>query len=358
MINDFPEYWAAAKLLLSGGNPYSPAELLHVQREIGWSQSVPLIMWNPPWTLSFTLPFGLVDYETAQFAWFLLHILVVFVGSLLLWQVYDGDPRKTRYAWLSVLTFAPTYFVLLLGQIGPLILLGLIGFLIFFQKRAWGLAGVSMTLVSLKPHLLYLLWLALFLWIVNERQWKLLAGLIAAGAIFVSIPLALNPAIYSQYIQLIGAGDVLRPLDWATPSLGTTLGELLAIRGMWIRWLPSVAGGLWFLWYWSRHAATWDWIFELPLVLLVSVATASFAWTFDHIVLLPAVIQSAVWMANSEKKRQQRLVIGIHVAFAAILLVAKVFVRNDFWYFWVAPAFLLFYLYVRASVGTDLREQK
>jgi hypothetical protein len=39
------------------------------------------------------------------------------------------------------------------------------------------------------------------------------------------------------------------------------------------------------------------------------------------------------------------------------LLVAKVIVRNDFWYFWVAPAFLLFYLYVRASVGADLNEK-
>ena len=84
-------------------------------------------------------------------------------------------------------------------------------------------------------------------------------------------------------------------------------------------------------------------------------ATASFAWTFDHIVLLPAVIQCAVWTARSERKQHQRLVIGIHVVFGAILIVAKVFVRNDFWYFWVAPAFLLFYLYVRANVGTDVR---
>jgi hypothetical protein len=81
MINDFVEYWAAARLLLNGGNPYSPAELIQMQREIGWSQPLPLIMWNPPWTLSFTLPFGLFDYGTRQFAWFLLHTLIVFVGS-------------------------------------------------------------------------------------------------------------------------------------------------------------------------------------------------------------------------------------------------------------------------------------
>jgi Glycosyltransferase family 87 len=357
MLNDFIEYWAAAKLLLNGGNPYSPAELFDAQRQIGWSQSEPLMMWNPPWTLSFTFPFGWVDYETAQFAWFLLHALVVFVGAQALWRTYGGDSQNSRYAWLSVLTFAPTYFVLLLGQIGALMLLGLIGFLIFTREKAWGLAGASMTLVAVKPHLLYLLWLALFVWLANERQWKLFVGLILAGATVISIPLLFNVGIYSRYVELIGAGGVLRPLDWATPSLGTALGEFLAIHDMWIRWLPSVVGGFWFLWYWSRRAATWDWVSELPLILLVSVATASFAWTFDHIVLVPAVIQGAVWTAKSERKPQRRLVIGVYLALAAILLVAKVIVRNDFWYFWVAPAFLIFYLYVRASVGADLNEK-
>jgi hypothetical protein len=358
MLNDFVEYWAAAKLLLNGGNPYSPSELFDAQRQIGWSQPEPLVMWNPPWTLSFIFPFGLVDYETAQFAWFLLHAVVVFVGAQLLWRTYGGDSQNSRYAWLSVLTFAPTYFVLLLGQIGALMLLGLLGFLIFAGKRAWALAGASMTLVSVKPHLLYLLWLALFMWLAKERQWKFFLGLVVSGVIVMSVPLLFNMEIYSRYVELIETAGVLRPLVWATPSLGTVLGEFLAIHDMWIRWLPSVLGGLWFLWYWSRHAGTWDWVSELPLILLVSVATASFAWTFDHIVLLPAVIQGAVWTAKSGGKQQRRLVIGIYLALAAILLVAKVIVRNDFWYFWVAPAFLLFYLYVRASVGADLNDHR
>jgi hypothetical protein len=120
--------------------------------------------------------------------------------------------------------------------------------------------------------------------------------------------------------------------------------------------VPALAGGLWFLWYWSRHAAAWDWISELPLILLVSLATASFAWTFDYIVLLPAVIQCAVWTARSERKRQQSWVIGIYLVVTAILLFGKLFVRNDFWYFWVAPAFLTFYLYVRSTLHAQMAD--
>lgn len=349
MINDFIEYWTAAKLLLGGGNPYSTAELLQMQQAIGSTQPVPLIMWNPPWTLAFTWPIGLLDYGNAQFAWFLLHALIIFVGAQVLWQIYGGGDQASRYAWLSVLTFAPTYFVLLLGQIGPMILLGLVAFLFFAKKKAWSYAGASIALVSIKPQLLYLLWLALFLWMLSQRQWRLGLGLLTAGLVVIITPLFWNPMIYSQYIDLVRSSDVLRPSDWATPSLGATLGELLAIRAIWIRWLPTVAGALWFLCYWFHHGTTWDWVFELPFLLLVSVVTASFAWTFDHVVLVPAVIQCAVWVSMHENQRQRWLIIAMHMLLSGVLLVSKIFVLNDFWYFWLAPTFLFFYLYVRQA---------
>jgi hypothetical protein len=348
-MNDFIEYWAAARLLLNGDDPYAPSQLLKIQQTLGWTQPVPLIMWNPPWTLSLTFPLGLLDYETAQFLWFLVHALIIFVGARLLWQIYGGADRTSRLSWAIALTFAPTYFVLLLGQIGPLILLGVLGFLYFIRRGAGGLAGASMTLVSIKPHLLYLMGLAFFLWILNRRQWKALVGFIVAGAVIVSVPLSLNTAIYSQYLQLFASDGIVRPLDWATPSLGTALGEIFSIRGSWVRWLPSFGGAIWFLCYWSRRAAMWDWLHEAPLILLVSVATASFAWTFDQIVLLPALIQCGLWLFRSDDLSRRRIFVAVYLGISLTLLISKVFVRNDFWYFWAAPAFLIFYLWVRAS---------
>ena len=357
MINDFIEYWTATKLLLSGGNPYSPAELLAQQQSLGWSQSEPLMMWNPPWTLSFTIPFGLVDYQTSQFVWFLSHTLIIFVGAQGLWKTYGGDAAKSRYAVISVLSFAPTYFALLLGQIGPLILLGLIVFLASMRRKAWAPAAASLTLAAIKPHLLYLVWLALLFWTVKKVQWKLALTFIVSALIVASLPLVFDREVYLRYFDLFKTGGVTRPLDWATPSVGTAIAEFLAIPNPWIRWLPSFFGALWFLWYWSRHAQTWDWMFELPLLLLVSVATASFVWTFDHIVLVPAVIQAAVWTAASKATATRAILIGMHIGVAVILLVSKIFVLNDFWYFWAGPAYLFFYLYARATVGSGINLQ-
>jgi hypothetical protein len=143
-------------------------------------------------------------------------------------------------------------------------------------------------------------------------------------------------------------------LDWATPSLGTAIGELFAIADAWMRWLPSMGGAMWLFWYWARHAEAWDWRFELPLILLVSVVTASFVWTFDHVVLLPAVIQGSVWTSQRGTGTERATLVGAHIGLAVILLVCKIFVRNDFWYFWAAPAYLLLYLYARATVGAAI----
>ncbi|HEY1235825.1 MAG TPA: glycosyltransferase family 87 protein [Candidatus Binatia bacterium] len=354
MINDFVEYWAAAKLLLASGNPYSPTELLSMERSVGWSKSVALVMWNPPWTLPLILPLGMLDYDTAQLIWFLLHSLIIFVGAQILWQFYDSGTKKARYRLLPVLIFPPVYFALLLGQIGPMILLGIIGLVCFAQRKSWFCAGASLSLVSIKPHISYLLWIAAILWVLREKIWRLALGAGIAILLLVLTPLWWNAAIYTQYAELLSSHAVVQPTEWATPTLGTALGVLLGDPNGPIRWLPSAVGALWLIWHWSVHRAAWSWIVETPLLLLVSVTTASFAWTFDHVILLSAVVQCAVWMASETFSRLQRLVmICVYLIFAAVLILGKTISINDFWYFWFAPMLLVFYLHVRRQVRIE-----
>jgi hypothetical protein len=168
------------------------AELLNMERAVGWSQPEPLVMWNPPWTLPLISPLGMLDYDTAQFIWFLLHALIIFVGAQILWQCYTGERKYARYGLVSVLVFPPIYFALLLGQIGPLILLGIIGFVFFAQREAWFFAGASLSLVSVKPHVCYLLWIALIFWVIKENVWQLALGAAVAGLLLVLTPLWWN----------------------------------------------------------------------------------------------------------------------------------------------------------------------
>ena len=352
MNNDFVEYWAVARLFVSGGNPYAPAELFKTQQAIGWTEPAALLMWNPPWTLSFIWPLGLLDYDTAQFVWFLAHTLIIFIGAQMLWRLYAGSARDSRRALIAVVTFAPVYFVLLLGQIGPLILLGLVAFLPAVQRRWWSLAGASLTLVAIKPHLLYLIWLALLMWILKERRWRAVFGMAAGGGVVAAFPLFLDREIYFQYLAMYSSVGVVRPQEWATPSLGSLFGAIFGIRGMWIRWLPGIAGVIWFFWWRRSYSDHWDWPERLPLLLLVSVATASFVWTFDLVVLLPALVQCAVWLTHHDRYGQHKALLSFYLTTNALLLVGKLYLRNDLWYFWAAPTFLTLYLCLRAKLQT------
>ena len=111
-VDDFVAYWAASRLQLQGLNPYSPSEILTVERAVGMQGDEPLIMLNPPWTLAFLLPFGFLDYPAGRLAWLLLALLCVFLSAHWLWLVYQGPHRSLRLALALafVLSLLPTDF--------------------------------------------------------------------------------------------------------------------------------------------------------------------------------------------------------------------------------------------------------
>ena len=68
--DDYVEYWAAGRLNLEGANPYSKATLLPLQQSAGRELATvddAVMMWNPPWTLSFVMPLGALPARLGQF---------------------------------------------------------------------------------------------------------------------------------------------------------------------------------------------------------------------------------------------------------------------------------------------------
>ena len=134
-IGDSVQYWAAARLMLSGENPYAGEMVLNLRHDVGnfaeFPQDAISMMLYPPWTLPWFFAGGLLDYSYFRIAWLLLHICLVFLSVNLIWNFYKG-PRQ--FLWLGLLVafaFEPTILLLGTGHITILHLLGLIGFLYF-----------------------------------------------------------------------------------------------------------------------------------------------------------------------------------------------------------------------------------
>lgn len=338
------EYWAAGRLLAHGGNPYSPEELLALQQPAGWTDAVPVIMWNPPWSLPLTLPFGLFDYSTGQFLWLLFHVALILISAQQLWCIYANSAQSSRLPWVLAVTYVPTVFVLIIGQISPVILAGLTAFLYFLRKQKWFGAGAAVAVLSVKPHLLYLFWIVLALWSWRNRQWRVVSGALIVGLSAALLPLLFDPQVYLEYFALYKIPDIPRPPDWLTPTLRTATRVFIGSGHTWLELIPTLAGAVWVLSHWHRCKDRWDWSAQLPLVVLVSVVTSFFAWTYDQVVFFPALIEAAIWIRRQSAAWHRFWAVRVYIAINACHALLRVWVADELWYFWLAPALLLNYL--------------
>ena len=353
---DFLEYWASARLLLHGKNPYSPQQQLVLQRSVVPNTTRPLMMWNPPWTLFFILPFGLLGFPAAHALWSILLLLCLLFCSACLWRIYGGPPERYRIAWLACFSVVPTYLTLYVKQIDPLVLLGIVGFLHFQERKQWWLAGLALALIAIKPHLVYIFWVALIVWILEKRQWRVILGGAAGGAVAIIIPLMFVPGIFAQYFGLYSTNAVPKPFDWKTPTLSTALGLIFGLDNLWVRYMPPALTLIWFIFYWRKQRIDWNWTEQMPLLLLVSQATTVFAWVWDQILLLPVLISGAVWATRGGLTRivVAALVGFLVIDFAPLLVMGGVLIPEGFALFWMVPLFLLVYSIFRIQTTRGL----
>jgi hypothetical protein len=340
--DDFVEYWAAGGLNAAGENPYDPERLLPLERQAGRDTDEAVMMWNPPWTLTLVMPFGTLPARLSQLFWLILNLAVILFCADWTWRFYGGPKEQRWLAWSLALAFLPTIFVLQSGQIGPLLLLGLVGFLHFHERKLDWLAGAALVLVAIKPHLVYLLWIALLVRSVDRWRWSILGGGMAAGLIALLIPSACNPSVWMQYRDALAHHP---PEQWISPTPGAFLRLLFGAEHFWLQFVPTIAGLAWFALYWLKHRRTWDWPEHLPALMLVSFATASYgAWPFDLVVLLLPVIQAAVWVVSARNPLMTRIALAAYLSINGLALGLNLLRFESLWFVWMTPALLACYL--------------
>jgi len=339
LADDYVEYWAAGRLNLSGGNPYAGDQLLPLERAVGIRTEV-VMMWNPPWTLALAMPLALFSYPISRLMWLILSIMMILTATSWTWTLLGGSTQKRWLASVIAFTFFPTIIVLRNGQIGPVLLLGVAGFLHFEHKKRYWLAGAFAALLAIKPHLLYLVCISILVWSIGRRRWGILGGgaLILLSATLTAM--MFNPHVITQYLSATVAES---PLVWMTPTFGSLLRWLLGFELKWLAFIPMVAGIFWLGLYGLRHRADWLWADRIPLLLLVSVVSAPFGWSFDQVVLIPALLQVMIQMFAISRGR---IVYGGIISYLAINIAAfAIHARfHDFWLIWLAPALLIWYL--------------
>ena len=335
---DFVVYWATGQQLAGHVDPYDRDALLRIERNAGLPVAYnAMFMRNPPWTLPLTYPLGFVGLRVGSLLWSLLLMACLGLAVRLFW-IMQGRPRS-RLHWLG-LTFGPALFCLIVGQTSVFPLLGIALFQYLLPRRPF-LAGASLWLCMLKPHLFVPFGLVLLLWIALTRSYKVLAGGASAMASALGLVAALDPMAWSQYRHMLATSGIDRDIIpcptfffriWTYPD------------AIWLQYLPMALACAWALaWFWKRRD-TWDWRRDGSLLVLVSLIVAPYSWLFDQVLAIPALLHGAY-------RARSRYSIAALIFLSALIEIE--FIGNTWnpsalyvWTLWTGPAWLLWYTLV------------
>jgi hypothetical protein len=330
---DYIAYWATGQQLVHHANPYDVDAILRIERSAGHpvNESV-MLMRNPPWGLPLAYPLGFLGYRVCSLLWSLFLLACLIVSVRILWRMY-GHP-STPLHWLGY-SFAPAVVCMIMGQTSLFALLGYVLFLDLHRRRPY-LAGISLWLCALKPHLFLPFGVVLLAWILLSRSYKILAGAAVALAASCAITFCFDPSAWSDYAQMIRTAGIEKD---HIPCLSVALRFWLSPQTVWFAWLPAALGSAWAMGYfWSRRHA-WDWMKDGSLLMLVSLIVAPYSWVYDDTLALPALLRGAFLT----RFRSLLMVLA-----SASLLIEGELLRgirmSTAFYLWTAPAWLAWYL--------------
>jgi alpha-1,2-mannosyltransferase/arabinofuranan 3-O-arabinosyltransferase len=204
---DFDSFWRSARALLEGRNIYDTG--------------VELVNLNPPlWTVLIS-PLGLLEPITA-YRVFVLISLVVVVGYLA-WTVEELRlrPGLTVVGVMMLLLSSPLLATLALGQVYPVLALGLVAAWVADRRDEPEISGAALGLVvALKPSLLPVL-----LWPLVRRRWGALLAALIAGAVATLVGvLVLGVGATLDYIRVLREQPV--STYWDNASLPSAAARL------------------------------------------------------------------------------------------------------------------------------------
>ncbi len=338
-VLDFRPYWSASFLLARGRDFSDANQLDYIERTLtGWNEPFTMYAWFAPAGHLILLPYTFLPFARAAYYWLLTNIAIVFVSTLLIW----GTP-VSRAIWIPLVaafSFSMTLLSLIAGQINTLVLLGLAIFLAAEKAGRHYLAGVSLVLTTIKPHLVILTLPLLVLDLLRRGQWRVLAGAAFALGSCGIVLFCLYPAWPISFLNLVISGmDTLRH----TP----TLNGLLVIAGAYVlgRWLWVAALLLAVLIWWKRGREL-DLRTMIDASLLGGIIVSPLGWSYDQIMLLFPLLRILDWVAKGVLSRKSSVAVVVTlIAANALSFYERILSPNEVWFFWVPLVIVAVYIF-------------
>ncbi len=271
--NDFAAFYVGAKLVgtpdLYDAERNRAVAIAHLG---GTSEAWRYI--RLPFQAALMWPLGLLPYQSAYLAWALLR-LAALAGFLALWRI----PSRPEAAMFTALCL-PVAAALIGGQDVTLSLLWIALAVHWHHREREFSAGLAVSLCAAKPHLFALLPVLM----AAQRRWRMLAGLLAGGALWIAVSFAVAGPRWPMEL-LSAVRDVrVHPKPDEMPNLHGLLWGLPFSTGLEVV-LGAVVGAL--AWHVARRTS-FHW--GLAVALFGGLLVSHHAYLGDCSILLPAIL--------------------------------------------------------------------
>jgi hypothetical protein len=286
---DFRGYYAVARVLLAGGNPYDYRLVANVLLEVtGRAGNNPF--YYPLWFGWLITPLSLLPFQIARAVWLILNLAFWIYGLIRLQQLLDF-PRPGWRGWLVHLlsTFIFAWTTWKFEQTGILLFLLLVEVLIAYQKQQWTRMGFFLAVILIKPNVMLIPFATIGLWLGRNRTWRplLTALLLLTGLVLLTT--VLTPGWFQPFLQPDFGQGLTVVLDGPDQVTGTRLNTTLLD---WLKWFAvpenariAIYAIVVILGIWALTLAIWKSGSILDVIvtsLLVSFAITPYALQYDY----------------------------------------------------------------------------
>ncbi len=358
-------YWSAAKIFVTGGNPYDPKQLFDVFYQANGNNVQLELVWGLPPIFSLISLYSHFTFE--QFLIVQSKISIVFfilsIAALHFTFRSRNEAEFSKYATLLVAlqcifiaSFYPFYLALLVNPVAAMLLFSLSLFFFILKKFPEGFfryffAGAALSISAVKPQALYLLYVLVLYGALLSRTRRIIAFGLITGLIIISlIPLHRNGMLYQQYRDALPTF----PLNYFTPTIGSWLRALLFPSWNFILFAVPMISSIAAAAFLSRRHSQGSAISFDPIIIPLSMATTAYIWTSDWIVILPA----ALWCFAALRKldcsetrvRVRALILASALALCNIFLfMGPTDFRYTIWYPFAISVCMLYAKYLLRS---------
>ncbi len=220
---DFRGYYAAARVLLAGGNPYDyrlvAETLLQVTGGMGNNP-----YYYPLWFAWIFIPLAWLPFQTARAVWMALNVVLWNISLWNLDQLLPLPPKGwKRYALFLFVTILFAWATFAREQAGTLLFALLLAALLAVQQNKPLQAGWLLAWLLVKPNVTLGVVLALVVWLLRKKRPQAVAWMAAALLILLAVSTALTPGWWQPFFQSGFARGLTQVTDGSEKIVGTRI---------------------------------------------------------------------------------------------------------------------------------------